>query len=140
MAHAPLAVVKQRFGDKAKLVAAVQKLATDDLWLPRVSESKGFGRIANAKLVRLHERLTLAKEKFGTRGKLIEAILDVEKRPKDAGYKARLEGYPLPRLLDLWQAASKRAKRAAAAAAATPAKPATPAKAKASGAKKAAKV
>jgi hypothetical protein len=69
--------------------------------------------ISNAKLVRLHDALEDAKKRFGTRAKLIDAVLELEARAKDAGYKARLEKYPLPRLLDLHGAADKRAKNAA---------------------------
>jgi hypothetical protein len=41
----------------------------------------------------------------------------LEKRDKDDGYKTRLSGYPLPRLLDLHQAAEKRSKKPVKAAA-----------------------
>lgn len=122
MNKTPIALVKERFGDKAKLVAAVEKLATKDLWLDRVSQEKGLGRISNAKLLRLHASLEDVKKRFGTRDKLIAEIRNLEKRDKDDGYKTRLEGYPLPRLLDLHQAATKRS--------AKPAKPAAPKKSK----------
>jgi hypothetical protein len=124
MTTPPLALVKERFGDKEKLVAAIQKLATADLWLDRVSEDKGLAKVSNAKLLRLHAALEDAKMRFGTRAKLVKAICALEKREKDAGYEARLLTYPLPRLLDLHAAASKRSTRAAKA----PAKPATPKK------------
>ena len=74
------------------------------------------------------------KEKFGTRAKLIDAILEVEKRAKDEGYKTHLSAFPVPRLWDLYKSTSKRhAPKAAAAkkaapkkAAAKPAKKASP--------------
>jgi hypothetical protein len=120
MKKSPLTQVKDRFGDKKKLVEAVQALATDELWLGRTSKDrggdKGLALVSNAKLLRLHATLSAVKEKFGTRAKLIDAILDAEKRTKDAGYKSRLEAYPVPRLFDHYRSASKRAK------AATPAK------------------
>jgi hypothetical protein len=124
MKKTPVSVVKEKYGDKEKLVAAVQKLATEELWLDRVNETKGLARVSNAKLLRLIDTLGSVKERFGTRAKLIDAILVLEKRTKDAGYQARLEGYPTPRLLDHHDAAAKRAKRAEAAAKAAPAKPA----------------
>jgi len=115
MANAtPLAAVKDKFGSKEKLVEAVQKLATADLWLDRVSD-KGLAKISNAKLLRLHASLEDAKARFGSRDKLIAAIQDVEKRTKDDGYKARLSAYPLPRLVDLHDAAKKRADAASKA-------------------------
>ncbi len=125
MTKTPHAVMTASFESKDKLVEAVQKLATKDLWLDRVSEVKGLARVSNAKLLRLHALLTQVKKEFGSRDKLIGAILALEKRTKDAGYKTRLEGYPLPRLVDLHAAASRRAKRAEAKQKAAPAKKAT---------------
>lgn len=115
----PAAVVKERFGDKDKLAAAIQSLATSELWLDRVNDDKGLARVSSAKLLRLHAVLTSAKEQFGSRTKLVDAILTLENRSKDVGLKARLESYPLPRLLDTHKSAARRAKARAAA----PAKP-----------------
>lgn len=116
MAKAPLITVKERFESKAKLVDAVQKLATGDLWLDRVSEKKGLGRVSNAKLLRLHAVLSDAKQRFGSREKLVGAILELAKRSKDKGYASRLERYPLPQLLDLHRSLAKSSRRAAAKA------------------------
>ena len=107
----PLAIVKEKFGDKEKLVAALEKLADGDLWLGRTSD-KGLAHVSNAKLLRLHRIFTEVKEKFGTRAKLIDAILEVEKRMKDAGYRARLDKHPVPRLWDAYKSAAKRAGKA----------------------------
>ena len=52
----------------------------------------------------------------GTRDKLIDALLDLEKRSKDAGYKNRLEAYPVPRLYDMYKSAKRARDRAAKAA------------------------
>jgi hypothetical protein len=116
MNKTPIAARKElQFDSKEKLVEAVQKLATKDLWLDRTNEAKGgLARVSNAKLLRLHAVLTTVKKDFGSRAKLIDAILTLEKRTKDAGFKTRLEGYPLPRLLDLHAAAERRSKRAEA--------------------------
>ncbi len=113
----PLGLVKERFESKEKLVAAIEQLATSELWLDRVNADRGLARVSNAKLLRLHAALEDAKNRFGSREKLIASVLEAEKRTKDAGYKARLEGYPLPRLLDLHASATKRASRAPKAAA-----------------------
>ncbi len=115
MKKTPLARVKEQFQNKEKLVAAVKELATEPLWLNRLNENKGFERISNSKLLRLYDAQSAAKSQFGSREKLVGAILELEKRSKDAGFKARLEKYPLPRLLDLHRAATRRSKRAAAA-------------------------
>ena len=104
----PLALVKEKFNDKAKLVAAVEKLAGDDLWIDRTNKNKGLGHVSNAKLIRLHDTFSAVKEKFGTRDKLIGAILENEKRTKDDGYKTRLAKYPVPRLWDMYRSLEKR--------------------------------
>lgn len=114
----PLSAVKDKFGDKAKLVAELEKFTKDeDLWVSRVNASKGLAHVSNAKLLRLHTTFAAVKEKFGTRAKLIDAIAEIEKRAKDEGYKTHLGAYPVPRLWDMYQSASKRA-----AAATKPAK------------------
>lgn len=120
MSKSPLASVKDRFESKEKLVAAVEKLATKDLWVDRVNGAKGLAKVSNAKLLRLHTLLTQAKESFGTRDKLIASIAELAKRGKDKGYAARLGDYPLPRLLDLHRSLSRSSKRAAAAEAKAP--------------------
>jgi hypothetical protein len=118
MKNSPVSMVKDRYQSKDKLVEAVQKLASTDLWLDRVNPNKGLARISNQKLLRLHTLLSDAKSRFGSRDKLIGSILELEKRAKDDGYKARLQGYPLPRLLDLHgsltRAAGKQSEKAEA--------------------------
>ena len=102
MNKSPSATVKEQFGDKAKLVAALGPFTNDDLWVKRVNEKKGLERVSNAKLLKLFNVLTAVKDKFGTRFKLVDAICEVEKRAKDEGYKKRLLEYPVPRLYDLY--------------------------------------
>ena len=75
--------------------------------------------MSNAKLLKLHATFGAVKEKFGTRGKLVDAVLELEKRGKDEGYKTRLEGFPVPRLWDLYKSAEKRSGAKAAKAAGT---------------------
>jgi hypothetical protein len=120
MKKTPVSQVKERFESKEKLVAAVQKLATQDLWLDRVSSVKGLGRVSNAKLVRLHDALTDAKKRFGSRDKLINSIVELKKRVKDKGFASKLAAYPLAQLLDLHAAAEREVKRSAKAAPAAP--------------------
>jgi hypothetical protein len=135
----PLAQVKDKHGDKAKLVAAIEKLAKDDLWLERTNKNKGLGHVANAKLLRLHDIFSAVKAKFGTRDKLIEAILEAEKRSKDEGEKTRLAKYPVPRLWDMYRSLTRAhatPRQAPLKKAATPAKVKAPAKAKKTATKK----
>jgi hypothetical protein len=109
MSKSPAAIVKQQFGDKAKLVAALGPLTSEDLWVGRVNENKGLARVSNAKLLRLFGVLSTVKEKFGTRAKLVDTICEIEKRTKDEGFKKRLLAYPVPRLYDAYRSAAKRA-------------------------------
>ena len=128
MKTSPVSAVKAAFKSKDKLVEAVQKLATSDLWLDRVNSVKGLGRVSNKKLLRLHALLEDVQKRFGSRAKLIDAIVTLDKRTKDAGYKTRLETYSLPRLVDAHTVASRRGARSEAKAKPKAAKK-TPAKA-----------
>jgi hypothetical protein len=109
MSKNPVAQVKEQFGDKAKLVAEVEKFTGEDLWVNRTNQTKGLAHVSNAKLLRLHSIFTTVKEKFGSRDKLIDAILELEKRTKDAGFKSRIAAYPVPRLWDMYRSSAKRA-------------------------------
>ncbi len=134
----PLQLVKDQFGDKAKLVEAIKNFTTEDLWLGRTNKDKGLDLVSNAKLLRLHAIFTEVKKTFGSRIKLIDAILGEAKRTKDAGHRAHFEKFPVPRLLDLYNSLVKRNKDAAKKAA-PPVKAAkAPAKAEKPAAKKAA--
>lgn len=106
----PLAIIKDKFGGKEKLVAELEKLTKDDdLWVARTNKDKGLAHVSNAKLLKLQATFAAVKEKFGTRAKLIDAIAELEKRTKDDGYKSRLGHYPVPRLYDMYKSAAKRA-------------------------------
>ena len=115
MNKSPAATVKEQFGDKAKLVAALGPLTNDDLWVNRVNEAKGLARVSNAKLLKLFNVLSAVKDKFGNRFKLVDAICEIEKRAKDDGYKKRLLAYPVPRLYDLYCSTAHRSGVAAPA-------------------------
>lgn len=105
----PAQTVKDRFGEKKKLVEALKPFLGNDLWVARENKDKGLGRISNGKLLRLYETFSTVQSKWGTRGKLIDAILDLEGRAKDAGFKSVIEKWPVPRLYDRWKSAAKRA-------------------------------
>jgi hypothetical protein len=110
MIKSPLTAVKERFQDKAGLLKAVKELATEDLWIDRIDQNRGLDGISNKKLLRLHAVLSDVKKDFGSRAKLIAALLTQEKRDKDEGYKARLERFSTPRLYDQYKSGVKRAK------------------------------
>ncbi|MBI2395886.1 MAG: hypothetical protein HYV09_40355 [Deltaproteobacteria bacterium] len=136
MAKSPAQIVKDKFGDKQKLVDAVKQFVNEDLWVGRENKDKGLARVSNAKLLRLLETFTAVQSKWGTRSKLIDAVVDAAGRAKDAGYRAGLESWPVPRLYDTYKSltakkAEKPAKKRqslpppAAKKAAAPKKPAT---------------
>jgi hypothetical protein len=126
----PLALVTEKFTDKKSLVTAVQKFTGEELWVAKTSKNKGLAHVSNAKLLRLHQTFSQVKEKFATRFKLIDAIVALESRTKDEGYRNRLLAFPVPRLWDMYKSAEKR-KGTAPAAAKAPAKKAAAPKAKA---------
>ncbi len=103
MQKSPLSIVKERFTDKAGLIAAVKALATDDLWSDRLNEAKGLDLVSNKKLLHLHDVLTAVKKEFGSRDKLIDAIVQGEDRGKDADYRKRFVEWSTPRLYDYQQ-------------------------------------
>jgi hypothetical protein len=108
----PLSLVKEAFTDKDGLLKALKELATEELWVDRLDSDKGLGSVSNKKLLRLHTVLSAVKKEFGSRAKLVEAILTQEKRAKDEGYKTRLDRLSTPRLFDQYKAGHKRAKSA----------------------------
>ncbi|MEJ7729500.1 MAG: hypothetical protein WKG00_09810 [Polyangiaceae bacterium] len=112
MAKTPQSIMKDRFGEKSKLVEAVKGFLGEELWVARQSSDRGGSRglehVSNAKLIRLHDTFSEVKERFGTRAKLIDAILETEKRSKDPGLRKRYEAYPVPRLFDLYKSTLKR--------------------------------
>ncbi len=112
MKKTPLQIVKDRFGDKTKLVEALRKFTNEDLWVNRLNAEKGLEHVSNAKLLRLHDTFSAVKEQFGNRFKLIDAVLEAENRSKDEGFRERLERYPVPRLYDMYKSATRRKSRA----------------------------
>ena len=112
--QSPLAQVKSLAGSKKDLVEKVRALATEKFWIDRTKSPKAIERLSNTKLVRLHNVLSDAAKRFGSRAEIIEAVAKAEGHGKDGDYKKSLEKHPLPRLLDQLQSAERRAKRAAA--------------------------
>ena len=113
MNKAPLARVKEEFGSKKALVDKVAAM------LPRPSDEtrdqfKGrLARLPNGRLLRLFAAETRAKDEFGSRAKLVDAVYSLA-RPTgrvDKPYKDRLGSYSTLRLLDLHRRMSHTPKR-----------------------------
>ena len=107
MAH-PSQTVKDKFGEKKKLVDALKPFLGEDLWVGRENKDKGLARVSNAKLLRLFDTFTAVQSKWGTRAKLIDAILEAEGRGKDQGFRSRIAGWPVPRLYDHYKSVAHR--------------------------------
>src|SRR5262249_39939907 len=65
---------------------------------------------SNTKLLRLHD-VSRQIQELGGRDKLVDAILEHEKRGKDKDYRARVATYTSARLLDVYRAGRRRAPR-----------------------------
>jgi hypothetical protein len=112
MPKAPLALVKERFSSKEKLVAEVKALANDELWVgTRLNDDKGLDHVSNRKLLHLHDVLTQVKKDHGSRAKLIDAIVSSDKRVKDKEYRGGLERRSTPALFQILAAGKKRSKK-----------------------------
>jgi hypothetical protein len=140
MKKSPLILVKDQFGSKEKLVDAL--IALPESVFDRGDDDKDAFRkrllgAANAKLLRLHDTGKAVGERFGSKEKLVEAILDLRKRGKDQDFRTKLSTLPIGKLFDQVSAlekADRRTKRKA-----NPVKkPATPAAAKPAASKPAA--
>lgn len=108
MKQTPVAQVKERFGSKDKLIEAVRGLGKGGLWLER-DGGRGLGLASNAKLLRLHEKLTEIQKEFSSRDALIDAIAKAKKHASDKDYRNKFQSWSALRLYDYWKAASKKA-------------------------------
>lgn len=133
----PLALVKETFGGKDKLVdKIVALLGSGDE--PKDEMRRRLLSAANSKLVRLHGVATQVKE-LGGHDKVVDATAAELGRSKDKDYVAKLGTFSSGKLIDILQSARRRNKAKGAAAvksSAAPRAPKAPAKAKAAPAKK----
>jgi len=120
----PLARVKEEFGGKDKLVDKLVGLvdagdeSKDDL-------RKRLLGAANSKLLRLHVVATKVKAQGG-HDQLAAAAAAGVGHGKDKDYVSKLESFSNGRLVDLLEAAERRARRQAAAKARAPKTPKAP--------------
>ncbi len=106
----PIQTVKRIYGSKEKLVEAVVK-ALGGLDAGEDDLEERLNGAPNSRLLRLADVAANVKSRYGSKGKMVDAICSAEGKAKDADYHERLNGYPLPRLLDLAAAAERRARR-----------------------------
>ena len=110
-ARHPFGRVKDRHGSKEDLVKTlVEPLATED---EDTDVLRGrLLKASNQQLLRLQGVVSKVQEKWGSRGKLIDAIGKAMNKAKDRDYLAKLATMSLPRLLDLASSTARRAKSA----------------------------
>jgi hypothetical protein len=104
MKKPPLQQVKDRFGGKDKLVAELVNLMTRPADLTKDQFKKRLQAQSNHKLMILHARETQMKERFGSRDKLIDALVSArmgKAKKEDKGYRAHLDKRTNGQLLDL---------------------------------------
>ena len=105
----PFQRVQQLHGGKEQLVDKITDV------LERGEESKEdlkkrLQSSSNTKLLRLLEAATELKDRFGTREKLVDAILAKMGRAKDADFRKKLLAWTPARLLDLHRSKERAAK------------------------------
>lgn len=73
----PLHTVKDKFGSKEALVDALMPLLERNDDESDTEFKDRLMRVSNRKLLRLHERADTLRDGFGSRDKLVDAILDL---------------------------------------------------------------
>lgn len=124
----PLQNVKKIYGSKDQLISKVIELLTPADGESREDFSKRLKYVANAKLLRLVQIGEKIKE-LGGRSALVAKLAELKGQAKDKDFTASLGKLSLARLLDTYQALTRKVKNAKPVAA-KPAKPASPAKVK----------
>lgn len=119
MKKSPLAQVKEQFGSKEKLVDALIGLPASVI---ERSADEGEDKDAfrhrllvasNTKLLRLHRIGKSVSDRWGSKEKLVDAILTMRSRSKDKDYRSKLVTLPLGKLFDQVSTLENAAKRVA---------------------------
>lgn len=117
MKKSPLSLVKEQFGSKEQLVDALTALPEGVL--SRGEDDKDAFRTrllsaANSKLIRLHKMGRTVAERWGSKDKLVDALLLLQRRGKDEDYRNKLSSLPLGKLYDQFHSLERATKRAKA--------------------------
>lgn len=106
----PLERVKSEFGSKEDLVGKLAPLLARTADESEEDFRERLLRVSNAKLLRLWDRESTLRETFGSREKLVDAV--VELHAGDADFRTRMLNLSTGRLLDMHATAAKAARRA----------------------------
>jgi len=118
MKKSPLALVKDQFGSKEKLVDALIALPESVLDRGEGGEEdkdafrKRLLGAANAKLLRLHETGKAVSERWGSKEKLVDAILTLRHSSKDQDFRTKLSTLTIGKLYDQVTSLERAARRA----------------------------
>ena len=117
MKKPPLSLVKEQFGTKEQLVDALTALPEGVLTRGPGDEDKDTFRTrlltaANSKLLRLHQMGKAVADRWGSKDKLVDAMLTLQRRNKDEDYRGKLSTLPLGKLYDQFKALERAVKRA----------------------------
>jgi hypothetical protein len=104
MKKSPLQLVKDRFGSKDKLVEELLGVLKKPAEMTKEQFKKVLKAQSNRKLVGLLEREKAIQARFGSREKMLDALVQArmgKARKEDKGYRAHLEKLTNGRLYDL---------------------------------------
>jgi hypothetical protein len=111
MKKTPRAERKERFARRSH-VAAVEHLATDELWIDRSNANQGLLSVSTRSCCGCPHP-PRGEGGFGSRAKLIDAILDLDGAAKDPGLARAVLGLPDAAPARPLPAATRRSKHAA---------------------------
>lgn len=111
----PQQIVKERFGDKSKLIDAVIALVEAGAGETAEGHKRRLRNVSNAKLLHLHALGERVKQ-LGGRDAIVKQILELKKQPKDHEFADHLRSLALGRIVDLHGSLTRAAKKAAKAA------------------------
>ncbi len=109
MKKSPLAQVKEEFGSKQELVSRLKPLLERNEGESDEAFDLRINTTSNRKLLRLWATEHAVKDGFGSREKLVDAIVQLKFGKSNADFAARLGTYSKARLLDLHRALSQKA-------------------------------
>ena len=97
----PLHTVKEKFGSKEQLVGQLVGLVQGQEGETETELNDRLMRVSNRKLLVLHERENALKSQFGSRDKLVSALVEKQLGRSDADLQAKLSDYSTGRLLSM---------------------------------------
>lgn len=113
MKKSPQQIVKERFGEKSKLIDAVVGVVEAQEGESTDGHKRRLRNVSNAKLLHLLVIAERVKE-LGGRDGIIKKILELKGQPKDHEFGDRLRRLTLGRVVDMLASLQRAAKKTAA--------------------------